>query len=76
MNSFVVVVVFNGIFYVCRTMAEHDFAEQDIIVVNQVQADKKWPFVEKAVQVRESKYMVSAWIRLSAEGRLLAGAGG
>lgn len=38
-------------------MAEHHFAELDIIVMNQLQADKKWPFVEKLVQVRGPKYM-------------------
>lgn len=57
-------------------MAAHHFAELDIIGINQVQADKKWPFIEKLVQVRGPKYMVLAWIRLSAEGQLLAGTGG
>lgn len=59
----------------CQTMAELHFAELDIIVMNRVQ-DRKWPLVENLVQVRGPKYMGSAWIRLSAEGWLLAGARG
>lgn len=56
------VVVFNGIFSVSQTVAEHHFAELRIVVMNQLQADKKWLFVEKLVQVRGSN---GSW--LSAE---------
>lgn len=59
----------------CQTVAELHFAELAIIAMNQVQ-DKKWPLVKNLVWVRGPKYMGSAWIRLSAEQWLLAGARG
>lgn len=59
-----------------QTAAEHCYSELDNILTKHVQVDKEWPFIEKSLQVREPVYLVSAQIRLSAKGWLLARTGG